>query len=84
MDRMFREIDRNRRRFLSVAALSLAAAQFGLVRPASAQSKAAGQSAPNARGFFPGFSTEMVETNGTTIHVLRKGAGRPLLLLRLP
>jgi haloacetate dehalogenase len=81
MDRMQREIDRNRRRFLSVAALTLAAAQFGLVRPASAQSKAAGQSASNARGFFPGFSTEMVETNGTTIHVLRKGAGRPLLLL---
>jgi haloacetate dehalogenase len=81
MDRMHREIDRNRRRFLSVAALTLAAAQFGLVRPASAQSKAAGQSASNAGGFFPGFSTEMVETHGTTIHVLRKGAGRPLLLL---
>jgi len=30
--------------------------------------------------FFPGFSTETVETNGTTIHVLRKGTGRPLLL----
>lgn len=81
MGRMYREIDRNRRRFLSVAALSLAAAQFGLVRPASAQSKAAGQSASNAGGFFPGFSTETVETKGTTIHVLRKGAGRPLLLL---
>jgi haloacetate dehalogenase len=81
MYRMHREIDRNRRRFLSVAALTLAAAQFGLVRPASAQSKAAGRSASNARGFFPGFSTEMVETSGTTIHVLRKGAGRPLLLL---
>jgi len=31
--------------------------------------------------FFPGFSAEMIETDGTTIHVLRKGAGRPLLLL---
>jgi len=81
MDRMHREIDRNRRRFLSVAALTLAAARFGLVRPASAQSKAVGRSASNAGGFFPGFSTEMVETHGTTIHVLRKGAGRPLLLL---
>ncbi|SRR5258706_4811338 len=50
MDRMYREIDRNRRRFLSAAALTLAAAQFGLVRPASAQSKAAGQSASNAGG----------------------------------
>jgi hypothetical protein len=54
MDRMFREIDRDRRRFFSVAALTLAAAQFGLVRPASAQSKAAGQSASNARGVLSG------------------------------
>jgi haloacetate dehalogenase len=81
MDRMFREIDRDRRRFLSVAALTLATAQFGLVRPASAQSKTAGLPASDVGGFFPGFSTEMVETNGTTIHVLRKDAGRPLLLL---
>jgi haloacetate dehalogenase len=34
-----------------------------------------------AVSFFPGFSAESVETSGTTIHVLRKGAGRPLLLL---
>ena len=81
MDRMFREIDRNRRRFFSVAALTLAAAQFGRVRRASAQSKTAGLPASNAGGFFPDFSTEMVETSGTTIHVLRKDTGRPLLLL---
>ena len=31
--------------------------------------------------FFPGFTAETVETGGTTIHVLRKGTGRPLLLL---
>ena len=31
--------------------------------------------------FFPGFSAEMIETDGTTIHVLRGGTGRPLLLL---
>src|SRR5215469_10881695 len=31
--------------------------------------------------FFPGFAAESVETSGTTIHVLRKGTGRPLLLL---
>ena len=30
---------------------------------------------------FQGFSAEMIETSGTTIHVLRKGAGPPLLLL---
>ena len=30
---------------------------------------------------FPGFSAELIETGGTTIHVLRKGAGPPLLLL---
>jgi len=30
---------------------------------------------------FPGFSAELIETSGTTIHVLRKGAGPPLLLL---
>jgi haloacetate dehalogenase len=33
---------------------------------------------------FPGFSNEMVETHGTTIHVLRKGVGQPLLLLHYP
>jgi alpha/beta hydrolase fold len=31
--------------------------------------------------FFPGFSAETIQTSGTTIHVLRKGTGRPLLLL---
>jgi pimeloyl-ACP methyl ester carboxylesterase len=31
--------------------------------------------------FFPGFSVESIETTGTNIHVLRKGTGRPLLLL---
>ena len=30
---------------------------------------------------FPGFSAELIETSGTTIHVLRRGAGPPLLLL---
>jgi haloacetate dehalogenase len=42
---------------------------------------AAGESA-SAESYFPGFTTETVETSGTTIHVLHKGAGRPLLLLR--
>ena len=31
--------------------------------------------------YFPGFSAESIETSGTTIHLLRKGSGRPLLLL---
>ncbi len=78
---MSNEINHERRRFFGAAAMTLAAAQFGLVRSASAQSKTAGPPAVNTGEFFPGFSTELVETSGTTIHVLRKGAGRPLLLL---
>jgi alpha-beta hydrolase superfamily lysophospholipase len=31
--------------------------------------------------FSPGFSSETIATTGTTIHVLRKGTGRSLLLL---
>src|SRR5580704_1106378 len=31
--------------------------------------------------YFPDFSAESVQTGGTTIHTLRKGSGRPLLLL---
>jgi hypothetical protein len=79
MKEKFEPIDRDRRLFFGVAAFTLAAAQLGLVRPASAQSKAAGQSASDE--FFPGFSAETIQTSGTTIHVLRKGTGRPLLLL---
>jgi haloacetate dehalogenase len=33
------------------------------------------------KDLFPGFTAETVETSGTTIHVLRKGSGLPLLLL---
>jgi haloacetate dehalogenase len=75
------DIDPRRRHFVGMAATALAAAQFGLVRSASAQSKTAAPPAVNTGEFFPGFSTELVKTSGTTIHVLRKGAGRPLLLL---
>jgi haloacetate dehalogenase len=81
VNRQFEEIDRERRRFSSAALVALAAAQLGLIRPASAQSKAAGQSASETNEFFPGFSAETIQTSGTTIHVLRKGTGRPLLLL---
>jgi haloacetate dehalogenase len=81
MNRPFEEIDRDRRRFSSAAVIALAAAQLGLIRTASAQSKAVSESDPQPHEFFPGFSAEMVETSGTTIHVLRKGTGRPLLLL---
>jgi hypothetical protein len=38
MERMFDEIDRSRRYLLGAAAVSFAADQLGLVRPASAQS----------------------------------------------
>jgi haloacetate dehalogenase len=81
MNKMFEEIDRNLGRLLSAAALSFPAANFALVRSTSAQSKTVDQPPGNSGAFFPGFSAEMVETSGTTIHVLRKGTGRPLLLL---
>jgi len=81
MNRMDEEIDGTRRRFLSMAAFGLAAAKLGLVSSASAQSNAPGLPAVKPEAFFPGFSAEMVRTAGTTIHVLREGAGRPLLLL---
>ena len=81
MGREVEEIDRMRRRFSAMAALTLAAAGFGVARSASAQSKATTLSGINSSAFFPGFSTETVKTSGAEIHVLRKGAGRPLLLL---
>lgn len=81
MNKVSEEIDRNRRRFLGMAGLSLAAIELGLVRFASAESKNRDMPAAHTEAFFPGFSTETVQTTGTTIHVLRKGSGRPLLLL---
>lgn len=39
------------------------------------------RTASASEALFPGFSAEMVRTTGTTIHVLREGGGRPLLLL---
>src|SRR5438874_7556259 len=80
MNSMYEGIDGTRRRFLSMAAFGLAAAKLGLVRSASAQSNEPGLPAVKPDAFFPGFSAEMVRTTGTTIHVLREGAG-PLLLL---
>src|SRR5262245_44767911 len=81
MDRMPEEINLGRRRFFSVAAFTIVAAQLGHVRSASAQSTTPSLRAVKPEAFFPGFSTELIETSGTTIHVLQKGAGRPLLLL---
>jgi haloacetate dehalogenase len=81
MEEMTEECDRNRRAFSSILAMTLAAAQVGLVRGATAQSKPPDPSPVKAGEFFPGFSTELIKTSGTTIHVLRKGTGRPLLLL---
>jgi pimeloyl-ACP methyl ester carboxylesterase len=79
----------SRRRFL------LAGAAVGASLPfADRGAEAAGADLPEPRrhlggmvkqktamNFFPGFSAESVKTSGTTIHVLRKGTGRPLLLL---
>jgi hypothetical protein len=81
MNRTLEEINRSRRRVLGMAAFSLAAARLSFARSASRQSKAQDLSTANPQAFFPGFTAEMVETSGTKIHVLRKGSGRPLLLL---
>jgi haloacetate dehalogenase len=81
MSTILEEINRNRRRFLSVGALGLAAAQLELAYSASAGPKTPGLEAVTPEAYFPGFAADSVETNGTTIHVLRKGIGRPLLLL---
>src|SRR5215469_11367344 len=81
MDTSFETIDRIRRRLLNVAVLSLPAVRLGLISSASAKSKMSSLPAVEPESFFPGFSAETVKTSGTTIHVLRKGSGRPLLLL---
>ena len=70
----------SRRRFL------LAGAAAGLSLPvANGQTEVARADASSAKSaittkLFPGFAAETVKTNGTTIHVLHKGSGRPLLL----
>jgi haloacetate dehalogenase len=78
------EPDLYRRRLLLASALAgLGAAFSGPVRDVAI----AAEPALDSAGYFPGFSAETVETGGTTttsgtsIHVLRKGSGRPLLLL---
>jgi haloacetate dehalogenase len=81
VNRTFEEINRSRRRVLGMAAFSLAAARLSFARSASRQSNAQNRRETSPESFFPGFSAEMVEANGTKIHVLRKGSGRPLLLL---
>jgi haloacetate dehalogenase len=81
MKTMLEEINQNRRRFLSAGALSLTAVKLELAYSASTRFKMPSLQALKPEAHFPGFVAESVETNGTTIHVLRKGTGRPLLLL---
>ena len=82
MCRMHEEIDGTRRHFLSMAALSvISATELRPARSASAPPKTPSLQALKPEAYFPGFVAESVGTSGTTIHVLRKGAGRPLLLL---
>jgi haloacetate dehalogenase len=81
MRRTPEEIDRERRRFSGAVAFALAAAQLGLIPSASAKSGMSAKPGVRPETRFPGFSAETVNTSGTTIHVLRKGTGRPLLLL---
>jgi haloacetate dehalogenase len=75
------EVNQNRRSLLKMGVFGLAAAKFGLVPAGGAQFETQGSSAVAPGAFFPGFSAETVKTSGTTIHVLRWGSGRPLLLL---
>jgi haloacetate dehalogenase len=80
MQRILEKSPQSRRGFLAGATVAVAAAQLGLAPSASAQSdKAKSPAQPDT--FFPGFSAEIIETGGTTINVIRKGSGRPLLLL---
>ena len=79
MSRTFEKVDR--RRFIGVGALGFTAARLGLFQSAAAQPKTSDLQAGEPDPFFPGFSAESVETAGTIIHVLRRGSGRPLLLL---
>jgi haloacetate dehalogenase len=81
MRRTPEEIDRERRRFSGAVAFALAAAQLGVIPSASAKSGMSDKPGVRPETRFPGFSAESVNTSGTTIHVLRKGTGRPLLLL---
>src|SRR5258706_386423 len=81
MRRTPEEIDRERRRFSGAVAFALAAAQLGLIPSASAKSGMSDEPGVRPETRFPGFSAESLNTSGTTIHVLRKGTGRPLLLL---
>jgi haloacetate dehalogenase len=67
-------------RNLSRRGFLLAGAADGLSLP-SANSEGEAVSEEAIRTLFPGFWAESIETSETTIHVLRKGAGRPLLLL---
>lgn len=84
MRRTPEEIDRERRRFSGAVAFALAAAQLGPIPSASAKSGMSDEPGVRPETRFPGFSAESVNASGTTIHVLRKGTGRPLLLLHGP
>jgi haloacetate dehalogenase len=67
----------SRRRFVMTGAATALSLQF-------TESKGEETSAAHSTvksDFSPGFSSETIATTGTTIHVLRKGTGRPLLLL---
>jgi haloacetate dehalogenase len=69
--------DLSRRRFLMTGAATALSLQL-------TESKGEETSAAHSTvrsDFFPGFSSETIATTGTTIHVLRRGTGRPLLLL---
>jgi haloacetate dehalogenase len=75
--------DLSRRRFLLAGAATALSSRFTNSKSAgAAPARAIAESQPMAKSeAFPGFSSEIIETTGTSIYALRKGAGRPLLLL---
>jgi haloacetate dehalogenase len=66
----------SRRRFLIAGAATALSSQF-----TNSKGEAPGTASMLKRRFFPGFSSETIETTGANIHVLTKGSGPPLLLL---
>jgi hypothetical protein len=90
---MFKEITFNRRRFLSTAAMVMAAPQLAMIGCAKEQSSKAGSEvatirfgsvsgAPNLpAGFSDTFTSRYIDAGGLRQHAVIGGDGPPLLLV---
>jgi haloacetate dehalogenase len=67
----------SRRRFLIAGAATALSLQFANSKGEAPGVVSSGLESP----YFPGFLSEIIGTTATSIHVLSKGTGRPLLLL---